>query len=251
MLSQFKKLGPKSGILTLLRGFLDKHFYLVMALLCVAIKVSAVLHPLDDADYDTPFHPATSRPLILWFHNAAFSAWLSFFVFQSALVRTRRVNWHRFLGWFGAALGTAMVPIGIATAIVKDRIGSIDVSKSDVEAFLIVDLYQVLAFGLLFALAIWWREMPEIHRRLIFIATCGLLANAFSAFGLVLSQHYFFACVDLLIFLGVLRDLIVDQRVHKVYFVTLPALIGFQAFAAYTWLNSSAWWMRIAQSIVE
>ena len=46
---------------------------------------------------------------------------MAFFIFQSALVRTRNVKWHRFFGWFGAALGTSMVVLGVITSVVMGR----------------------------------------------------------------------------------------------------------------------------------
>jgi hypothetical protein len=59
------------------------------------------------------FHPALPRPFLLWIHGAAFSGWVAFYLFQSALVRTHNVIWHRFFGWFGAGLATLMVALGL------------------------------------------------------------------------------------------------------------------------------------------
>jgi hypothetical protein len=59
-------------------------------------------------------------------------------------------------------------------------------------------------------MAIYWRDRPEFHRRLMLIATCELTAAAFVRFPQVFhSWPWFYAGVDLLVFLGVLRDLIV------------------------------------------
>ena len=53
-----------------------------------------------------------------------------------------------------------------------------------------------------------------------------------------------------MILLGVLRDLFVNRRIHKVYLYALPSLIAVQAFVAYTWLGASGWWVRIAHAIL-
>jgi hypothetical protein len=243
-----------AGTMTPFRSFLHKYFYFSMALLCIAIKVLSVLHSpsytVDDVHHDSVFHPDEARPWILWLHNAVFSAWLAFFVFQSGLVHTHKVKWHRFFGWFGGLLGAAMVLIGIATAIVRGREGTAMLMGTEAEAYLIVPFYNMLAFCVFCALAVLWRKKPKLHRQLIFFATCGLLDTAFLRFEFIFNHRYFFPCIDLLIVLGILCDLYVNRRVHRVYLIGLPVLIVSQAFVTYTWMNSSVWWLRIAHAII-
>src|SRR6185437_7897057 len=80
-------------------GLVDKFFYFAMSLLAVALVVWGFGRTVNSnlVRADIP------RPFILWVHAAAFSAWVLFFVLQSALVRTHNVRVHRSLGWFGAA----------------------------------------------------------------------------------------------------------------------------------------------------
>src|SRR5271169_6258645 len=88
-------------------GILDKYFYFFMSLLFAAIVVTGFSRSVNQ----NLFHAAPSRPFLLWIHGAAFSGWIVFYIFQSALVRTRHVTWHRFFGWFGAGLAALMVPL--------------------------------------------------------------------------------------------------------------------------------------------
>ena len=175
---------------------------------------------------------------------------MAFYIFQSALVRTHNVNWHRFFGWFGAGLGTVMVPLGITTSIIMGRFDTYVDHEPGANAFLIVPFFDMTAFGAFFALAILWRKKPELHRRLLFIATCGLLDAAFGRFDYIYNHGLFFPCLDGVILLGVLRDLYVNRRVHKVYLTALPVLIVVQAFVTYTWMSSSAWWVGIGHAIL-
>ncbi len=85
----------------------------------------------------------------------------------------------------------------------------------------------------LVGLAILWRKRPEFHRRLIFIATCVLMDAAFGRFDFLFNNNLFIPCIDLLILLGVARDLFVDKRVHKVYLYALPLLIVGQSLSLY------------------
>ncbi len=61
------------------------------------------------------------------------------------------------------------------------------------------------------------------------IASCGLTDAAFGRFPCCRS-NFFPAGVDALILLGILRDLIVDRRIHKVYLYAFPLFIVFQIF---------------------
>lgn len=227
-------------------GILDKYFYFLMSLLLAAIVVSGFKRTVND----NLFHPAVPRPFILWIHASAFTAWVIFFISQSTLVRVRRVSWHRSLGWFGAGLATMMVPLGITTAIIMTRFDVAQLHQSGVEAFLSIPFYDMIAFGVLIALAVYWRTKPELHRRLIFIATCGLMDAALGRFDYLFNNNLFFPCLDLLIILGVGRDLLVDRRVHKVYLSALPLLIVGQSLATYMWRSNPVWWQRITHAIL-
>ena len=227
-------------------GFVDKYFYFAMSLLVAGIVVSGFSQTVNE----NLIHPSVPRPLILWFHAAAFSAWVILFIFQSALVRTHNVKWHRFFGWFGVALGTVMVPLGITTSIIMGRFDILVKHEPGSDAFLIVPWYDMVAFATFFSLAILWRKKSELHRRFIFIATCGLLSAAFGRFQYLSDHNLFYAGVDAVILLGVVRDLLVNRRVHRVYLIALPALIVCQAFVVYTMANGSAWWVKIADKIL-
>jgi len=216
-------------------GLVDKYFYFTMALLAAVIVVWGFSYTVNPS----LFHPTVRRPLILWFHATVFSGWVVFFIFQSLLVRTHNVKWHRFFGWFGAALGMVMVPLGVATAIVMGRFDTYTLHKTGGDAFLIDPLFDMIAFATFFALAVWWRRKPELHRRLIFIGTCVLLDAAFGRIDFLFDNNLFFPCLDVVIVIGVLRDLLVNRRIHKIYLAALPMLVVAQAFVVYTWRSGA------------
>ncbi len=228
------------------RGLVDKYFYFAMSLLFPVIVIWGFSRTVNES----LFHAAIPRPFILWFHGAAFSGWVVFFMFQSVLVRTRNVKWHRFFGWFGAALGTAMVPLGIATAIMMGRFDTYQLHQPGSEPFLIIPFYDMAAFGTLLTLAVVWRKKPELHRRLLFIATCLLLDAAFARFDFIFDHHLFPFCPDAVIGLGVARDLLVNRRIHRVYLIALPTLIVLQGLVTLIWRSEAAWWVRIAHAIL-
>ncbi len=229
-------------------GFLKRYFYFLMSLLLAAIVVSGFQRTVNAS----LFHPAVPRPFILWIHGAAFAGWIAFFVFQSTLVRVHKVSWHRSIGWFGAGLAAVMVPLGFTTAIIMARFDMAQLHQGEREAhaFLSIPFYDMIAFGVLIGLAIYWRTQPEMHRRLIFIATCGLMDAPFGRFDFLFNNNLFYPCLDLLMVLGVVRDLLVERRVHKAYLYALPVLIVGQSLAVYMWRGNPSWWQGITHAIL-
>jgi hypothetical protein len=227
-------------------SLLAKYFYLFMSLLIAAVVVYGFSFTMGKR----LFHPTSAPPTVLYFHAAIFYGWLMFFILQSALVRARKVKLHRALGWFGAALGVLMVLVGTYTAIHMTNVHIARDHSDTAAADLIVPLWDMLCFTITFGLAVFWRIKPEYHRRLVLVATCVLTAAAFGRLPSHLVGDYFYAGVDLLILLGVMRDLVVNRRVHPVYLVALPLLIAGQTIVMYTDVHNSPWWLAIAHGLL-
>ncbi|MGP8252937.1 MAG: hypothetical protein ACLQHF_12960 [Terracidiphilus sp.] len=227
-------------------GIIDKYFYFAMSLLIAVIVVLGFSRTVDQ----NLFHAVIPRPPILWVHGATFSLWVVFFMFQSALVRTHNVKIHRTTGWFGAGLAAFMVMLGVTTAVVMARFDTNVLHQKGADAFLFLPLYDMVAFAACAGLAILWRRKPELHRRLLFIATCGLLDAAFGRWDYLFDHDLYFVCLDAVTLLGVARDLLVNKRIHRVYLTALPLLILAQWFTVYTWRGNAAWWLKIADKIM-
>jgi hypothetical protein len=226
-------------------AFLRQYFYFFMSLLIAVV----VVYGFSQTIGRNLLHPSPLPPFILTIHAIVFPGWVLFFILQSGLVRTRNVPLHRTLGWFGLALGTTIPVLGYLTAIAMDRF-QLQQHTLDSPAFLIIQVMDLTSFAIPFALAIYWRRRPEYHRRLILIASCGLTDAAFGRFPmlpLALSP----GGVDALILLGMVRDLIVDRRIHKVYLYAFPLLLLFQIFCMQTYLHTSPWWVRIATVLLR
>lgn len=227
---------------------LDRYFYFWMSLLIVAV----VIYGFSFTIRQNLIHPAIPRPRFLYFHAAIFSLWLAFLIAQSILVRTRNVSMHRRLGWFGVVLGAMIPVVGAAIAITMARFNGQQLHQANTEADLIIPLWDMVAFTPSFVLAVCWRKRPELHRRLMLVATCALTAAAFGRFPEnLLPPIFFYAGVDALILLGALRDLIVNRSVHIVYRYALPLFILGQILVMYTNTHHSAWWLRIAHALLS
>ncbi len=222
---------------------LDQYFYLFMALLIAAVVAFGFSRTVEAR----LLHAVPARPFLLYVHGAVFSAWVAFLILQSLLVRTHHVRWHRVLGWFGVALGCAVVVLGVWTAIVMARFRVAHLHGLGAVSVLGLSFYDIAAFAVPFALAVAWRKRPEYHRRLIMLASCALTSAAFGRFPpSLMPRYWFFVGVDALVLLGVVRDLIVNRRVHRVYTVGLPAFIVCQMAVMYVLLTDAPFWRRIA-----
>jgi hypothetical protein len=226
-------------------SLLDRNFYFVMSLVIAAVVVFGFSHTIDA----NLIHPSEPRPLVLYLHAAIFSAWVVLLVVQSALIRTRNVQVHRKVGWFGFALGVAVPLVGTATGIAMAKFDTAH-GTTDAAQFLIVPFFDMVAFSIAFGLAILWRTRPEYHRRLMFIASCALTIAAFNRFPLM-PENWGYSGVDALILLGVGRDLIASGRAHPVYLYGLPAMILGQALAMYVFLSSTPQWLSIAHRLID
>lgn len=229
------------------RGFnklVERYFYFAMSLLIAAIVILGFSRTANQ----NLFHASPPRPLLLWIHAAVFSSWVAFYILQAALVRTHNVKAHRFLGWFGVALGGVMIPLGFTVAIVMSNFDAVQLHEPD-PTFLSIPFLDMMVFGTLFSLAILWRKRPEWHRRLLFIATCQLLDAPFGRFDFIFNHSLFYICVDLVILLGVGRDLIANRRIHAVYRYALPAIICAQVLSIYLWHGQPAWWLQFTTAV--
>jgi hypothetical protein len=229
-----------------LKAFLSRYFYFSMALAMAGLVVWGFSRTVEA----NLFHAKPQRPVLLWMHGTAFATWMVFFILQSALVRTRKVSVHRLLGWFGATLATVMVVLGFTVSIVMTRFDMSVLHQTDVASFLSIPFEDMIVFGTCIALAIYWRTRPEYHRRLIFIASCVLMDAAIGRFDFWYNHSIFYAGLDLLIVLGMMRDWIVDGRAHKVYLYALPPMILLQSLAVYMWRVNPVWWQGITHAIL-
>jgi hypothetical protein len=217
---------------------LKNYFYFSMSLLiCLIVAVGFGPHLGQKL-----LRPTIPVPTILYWHALVFTGWVALFFTQTVLARTFNVNLHRRLGPIAAALGAILPILGIVTAFTMQnfRGASDDVAIAEL-SFPVNDM---LAFATAFWLAIYWRRRVEFHRRLMFIATCTLMGAAFARFPESVAPFpCMYAYSDLLIVLGVLRDVVVNRRVHPVYLYGLPAVmlgqasaIGLAVFVSPTWV---------------
>jgi hypothetical protein len=166
-----------------------------------------------------PDQPPLTAVLIV--HGIIGTAWIALFLGQTLLVASHQVQLHRRLGIMGGVLASALVIVGMMTAVDALRR---DVGPFGIDPrwwFLSVPLAGALLFGALVAVALAKRRSPETHRRLMLLATItllnpalGRLVGSYLGVGLAGFLFLIFLLTDVFVVLAVLHDLRIRGNVH-------------------------------------
>ena len=115
---------------------------------------------------------------LLHLHGLLFSAWTLFFLLQTTFVAMGRLDRHRTWGLVGISLATAMVLVGFAAAdeVLARRLAAGFGDRA--RAFHIVSTSMAAMFGVFVGAAIAYIRRPEVHKRLMLLATITVLPPA-------------------------------------------------------------------------
>jgi hypothetical protein len=227
-------------------------FNFLMALIMAAITIYGFSQTIGDS----LIHPSIPRPRLLYVHAVLMGTWLSIYILQTGLVASWNVKLHQHLGPIWIAVGAALPIIGVATGNVMRRFDIIHYHEP--ASFIAVILWDMVAFSTLLLLAVLWRKRPESHRRLMFLATCGLMDAGFGRFPLfgpfvftvwgLFTREY--VGIIALIVIAMTRDLLVQRRIHPVYRVALPLIVIGQLLACVLSASPPTFWTTLSHRIV-
>ncbi|MBZ5688043.1 MAG: hypothetical protein LAP86_23765 [Acidobacteriia bacterium] len=117
-------------------------------------------------------------PLLLHLHGLIFTLWFVLFFIQTLLVARHRVDLHRRLGIVGAVLAPLAACVAIAVSFHAGRrhylADPASLTVLSVRPFAL-DVGSSLTFALLVAAALYFRRRGDVHKRLMVLASCGLL----------------------------------------------------------------------------
>jgi hypothetical protein len=176
--------------------------------------------------------------------------WFTLFFVQVRLVAIQRVNLHRRLGMFGAALAAMVVGVGTLTAITGARNG---VSPGPPPlVFLTIPLGDMVVFAVLVSLGLAYRQRAMVHKRLLLLSSLSLLTAAIARIPVDFIRNgglpMFFGLTDLCILTCVCVDTVKNRRLHPAFGWGFLFIIGSQAFRF--WLAGTPGWLRFATWLV-
>lgn len=222
----------------------DRKFYLA------ATIVIAVLAFLGFAPtfYLNSFFAKRDLPLLYIAHGTAFSAWIVLLITQSALISAKQVRIHRKLGYAGGGLVLLMLYLGLRIAIASVQRGFSPPGAPPPLIFMVVPFFDLIVFAVLVGSALWYRNRPEIHKRLMVIATLAILPAATARLFLhfttsaVIFKAY---ALSLILMLACMAyDFRNQRRVHAAYLWSV--LFFLISVPLRFFLGGTAEWLRFA-----
>jgi hypothetical protein len=129
---------------------------------------------------------STGLPGHLIFHGLALTSWYALFCVQAALVSVRKTGVHRKLGVAGAVSALAVITSGV---VVLMRVVPRRIQDGVLPPPELLELFREVALGQTFNLtlfagcvgaAIYYRRRPDVHKRLMLIASVLVLGAALS-----------------------------------------------------------------------
>ena len=187
-------------------------------------------------------------PTVIHFHAAVFSGWVALFALQVLFAATGQIPLHRKLGNVGIWYGVALIAVGLVTAFSQfaDRVEAGRIEEAQTR--LLGPVTDMIVFPIFFGAAVWYRHKPEMHKRLMLVATTTLLVAAamrMSFLGDPLPRPTRILIWFSPILFGIAYDLIAKRMVHPVYVVGLAALYLLSMRGALVetdaWLAFSGW----------
>ena len=112
-------------------------------------------------------------PTHLYAHGAALTVWFVLALIQPWLIKFRRTDVHRNLGYLGILIAILVVVSGVWTLFMRD---ASEIDKFPTRAA--GNLASLLMFSICFTLGVIYRRKSAVHKRLMLIASIPLLAPA-------------------------------------------------------------------------
>ena len=224
-----------------------RKFYVAMA----AIMVLMIFVGFWPSYYGPLLRGASEAPWILHLHGAVYMGWMFLLVAQAVLAAQGKIRTHRSVGNFGIALGTIVFLLGIlvsfAAPVMTYNAGTRTLDEA--AGFLLIPLGDMALFGPLFFTAVAYRTKPELHKRLMFLATIAVAFAAIfrmQALGLPLQAGLtmWFALPAI----GVIYDFRTRGNVHPVYWFGIAGMI---LAALRIPFSATETWIGISRPIIE
>jgi hypothetical protein len=200
---------------------------------------------------------------LLHLHGLLFSAWTLFCLLQTTFAARGRLDRHRAWGLLGISLATAMVFVGFATADQGLRNRLVAGFGDRARAFHIASTSMIALFGVLVFAAIANARRPEVHKRLMLLATVCVIPPAIARLFFALSVGIGpgvrpglgpprtiesvlapSLVADLFILVGVIYDWRTRGRPHPAYLVGGAAIVAVQLLRGP--ISTTQWWYGVA-----
>lgn len=184
-------------------------------------------------------------------HGLLSTLWLALHFTQARLIAAHRVRLHMKLGLAGAALAAALFVQAFDMSVLASAEGRAPPGRNPLQ-FLAVSLTTTVLFGGFVAAALLLRRRSEWHKRLMLLATAGLLVPAIGRLDGLLFQPLGLpravigpVIITALIVWGCINDWRRRGSVHPAYLIGGTVLLA--SFPGRHWYMHTETWMTIAR----
>lgn len=189
------------------------------------------------------------EPTIIHIHAAVMVTWLALFIAQVWFAASGRVRLHLSVGPWVMGYGVVVVVAGLLaiSEAFAARLATGDVFGA--QRWLFGTLRDVTFFVPFLAAGWVYRKRPEIHKRVMLVATTILVLPAVSRMtflGAPVALWKFMLVWPLPVYLAMVHDYRTKRRVHAVYVIGIAAMLTMRLVLP---LSRSAAWQAVAAHI--
>jgi hypothetical protein len=198
-----------------------RKFYVGISLLITAIVIAGFAPQLYAS-----LVVGVERPWILHLHGAVYMGWLALLISQAVLASRGRIALHRRVGSFGIAYAVLVLILGLvvtfAAPVLHVRAGEWSMERAG--SFLPIPLGDMVLFGGFFGAAVAYRSRPEIHKRLVLLASVALMFAGVGRLWFSDSWQLTLTMWYLPVVLAMGYDLLTMRRIHPVYLIGVAVM---------------------------
>jgi hypothetical protein len=226
---------------------LQNPFYIGLGVLTTAIALVGFW-----PTYFGPLIAGTVDKLpVIHVHAAVYVGWLAIFIAQAVFAATRRMDLHVRLGNFAICYGVLVILMGVTVAIAMFAVRVHAGQAEDAGRRLVAPLADMVFFTPLFASAVLLRRKPEIHKRLMIVATTILLVAAVGRMQFA-DRTWQILIWMLPLFAGAAYDIVRRHSIPWIYLLGV-GLVGARVYGSGVVRNSAAWhdWVAWLATVVS
>ena len=208
--------------------------------------VAAVFVGFSRSYYLKGWYGSPALPTLYHVHGVLFTSWMALLVAQTTLVASRRTPLHRRIGVAGGVLAALMTVAALAMTVDLAR-RAVAGSSPEGLGFVIVPFMTLIVFPVLVGAALYYRRQPEIHKRLMLVATLELVTAGVARIPGAGSMPLFFVLTDIGLVAMLAYDLLTRGRPHAATVWSGLLLIASQVVR--TTLGGTAAWIAFARML--
>jgi hypothetical protein len=194
---------------------------------------------------------AAEAPLLLHVHGVIYIGWMALFILQTTLAARGQIRMHRTVGSIGIGYGGLVWIVGVIVSFIAPayNVNSGEWTVDQAAEFLPIPLGDMVLFGGFFLAAVIYRGQPELHKRLMVLATMAVLfAAAFRLQNAGVPRSAAIVIWYVPLAITMIYDFMQRGRVHVLYWIGAVAM-GIALLRLP--FGTTETWLRIGRPIIE